>query len=227
MRQHIKYIFYFLTLSPLALISQNEGQQSKWELGFVFSPELSYQSKSSDQELAYSNNLGYSGTINLRYALTEQISFRFGLGMAQRRFERTQKNLVFASDIDPINGVTSTSDIVISGSYLNFHAPIDLLYSPNGDNLFFACGAEVAYQEPQTLLQSRIVLSNGNKEESASRKSGVINLGLRIGMGYRFPISERIYISSEGYLKYYFKEFLIEKSPPYNLGLRFGVNLSL
>lgn len=213
-----------LMLLPLALLAQEEQIPSKWRVGLSVTPEVnrlileqqSYATLETNPKLTF----GFSSALSLGYEINDHFTISTGLGYSRKTYAYEFTGIVFGSDIDPQLGIVSESRIEYEVPVNEFQIPLTLQIRPGVDGLYFTGGMEASYQSTSG-IEGTTYYRDGTSSNGILSADPMLNFAAVAGIGYGFPISDRLDFALEPVFKYYYKTLLFRApTPAYSVGLK-------
>ncbi len=212
------------TLLILALIfSLGTARAQGFKMGIHASPELNtliMRSGGQSSNARVNPRIGISTGLMAQIRMSDKISLRSGVNYAYKQFVHFPELMVIFED------QLSSSFVVVLQSIVTYNeigVPLLLIVHEEGSQLSFIGGASVNFQWGATTKRSFSqgdILINQPVEQT-------VNLSPIIGMGYIFPIAEKMEFVLEPYAKLYLSEFILPQTKLMNIGLRFAVTRTL
>lgn len=192
-----KNILIFFLLFPFLLKGQEDN---KWQFGLQLRPGIndvaSYHPDYSSQ-----SNFGFSVYLSALRSLSPKISFNAGIGVGWNRYNRTQSNFIFDWDIDPTQGIISSS--VLNENYSTRSIEIPTLFEFKVAKKFCAI-AGIQLNLRQVIGIDRTITSSSGHSENLIVKDAnpTYTASLPVGFGYTFINTDKISIRATPLFKW-------------------------
>lgn len=217
-----KNTLIFFLLFPFLLKGQEEN---KWQFGHQFRPGLngviSYHPDYTSQP-----NFSFSGYLSAWRSLSPKISFNTGIGVGWNRYNLTQSNFIFDWDVDPAQGIISSS--VLHENYSKRSIEIPLLFEFKLAKKFYAiAGLQLSLR--QVIGIGRTITSSSGTSENLILKDAnpAYKTSLLVGFGYTLINTAKISIRAAPLFKWNLTGPLFKCRNLYELILQLGCFVSL
>lgn len=192
----------------------------KFSFGINLTPELNFLLVDSRDNQSSKTRLGASSGLNLKYKVSKNIFFQTGFGYGIKRYDYIQEGLIFPSDIDPVKGIISSSEIVTKFLFNEIQIPLLIQIDVANHKYFLSSGIALNRIFKNKSTHS-IHYGNGEIEElSPTNNKAMYNSAFILSLGYNLKVSNKIKLSIEPMLKLYFKEYDIDHSQLCNFGIK-------
>jgi len=217
----LKKLIVILLFSPLPLKAQDIEINRKLHLGLSIIPEVNGLLVDKRLEQRAKPRIGFSAGIDVKRNLTIRHSLISGLHYGMMRYDYIQEGLIFPTDIDPLKGIISSSEIEKRFSFGQLTVPLLYKFDIYPKEIFITSGIEGSYFF-KNQSKERINYGNGEKENISNQKNkSITNFAFVLSSGYNFYNSSKAIMSIEPMIKIYFKEYVVEHSGLYSFGLKF------
>jgi len=206
-----------LCILPFLVKAQD---QKKWQLGLQLRPSIggvtSYESDYASQP-----NFCFSGYAGASYTINAKVKFNTGLGFGWNKYSRTQSNLIFSWDIDPQEGVISTS--ILDENFTTRSMEIPAIFNLTlFKNLYALGGLQVNLR--QVIGIDRTIHSSSGKHELLILKDAnpAFTASVVIGIGYAIALTEKITLRAEPMFRWNITDPLMRSGNLYESALQIG-----
>lgn len=200
----MRFFLIAIFFTPIFCFTQSESY--KFNFGVFLIPEinglLSSHAFGSDK---VNEKVGVSGGFSIGRKINERWSLNSGIGFGVKRYNLQQSNLIFNSDINPQNGITTSSSIESNLLYFDVFVPIIVRYHIPS-NVLFSTGFNFNYFFADHSKQT-IFLGNGNIEGNNLESEQNAKISYELGIGYNFQKTD---FSIELVSNFYLNEYLLE-----------------
>ena len=212
-----KNTLIFFLLFPFLLKGQEEH---KWQFGVQLRPGFngvaSYHPDYTSQP-----NFSFAGYLSALRSLSPKISFNTGIGVGWNRYNRTQSNFIFDWDIDPAQGIISSS--VLHENYNTRSIEIPLLFEFKLAKKFYAIAGLQLSLRQVIGIDRTITSSSGNSENLIVKDANpAFTASLLVGFGYTLINTDKISIRAAPLFKWNLTDPLFNSGNLYEATLQLG-----